>query len=145
MEQNTLMYDLRTHAGLTKVEVARRAHITPATYAGYEAGKHNPPSTTLARIARIFGVSVKTLVDRDFELMYHAWCGISEEQRHIIARQAMGMFASRQKRLGAKRACDATQDIILCPRCDEPVNVSGTAPDEKIECPKCGQKIKVQP
>lgn len=55
---------LREDAGLTGVQLARRAAVDPATLCGIERGHQNPSLATIRRIARGLGVPVGRLFPR---------------------------------------------------------------------------------
>ena len=47
----------REHAGLSKRELARRAHTSPAAIVAYESGSRDPTVGTLARIVAATGTA----------------------------------------------------------------------------------------
>lgn len=54
--------EAREHAGLTQEELATKLGVAANTLHGYEAGKHDPKSVTLAKISKICGVTVDYLL-----------------------------------------------------------------------------------
>jgi transcriptional regulator with XRE-family HTH domain len=54
----------RERLGLTQVELARRARITPRTVANIEAGRHAPHPNTLKSIKRALEAAESGYVDR---------------------------------------------------------------------------------
>jgi transcriptional regulator with XRE-family HTH domain len=54
----------RERLGLTQVELARRARITPRTVANIEAGRHAPHPNTLKSIKRALKAAESGYVDR---------------------------------------------------------------------------------
>ena len=52
---------LRREAGLTQRETAEKIGVTYRTYQNYEAGVSAPQSMVLAKLARLFGVSMDML------------------------------------------------------------------------------------
>ena len=56
---------LRTSANLTQKEIASRLGVERSTYVKYERGNSDPPSSTLVRLADMFGVSVDYLLAHD--------------------------------------------------------------------------------
>ncbi len=55
---------LRREAGLTQRETAEKIGVTYRTYQNYEAGASMPQSAVLARLARLFGVSMDMLTGK---------------------------------------------------------------------------------
>ena len=56
---------LRTSAKLTQQEVALHLGVDRTTYVKYERGDSDPPSSTLIRLADMFGVSVDYILEHD--------------------------------------------------------------------------------
>ena len=56
---------LRTSAKLTQQEVALHLGVDRTTYVKYERGDIDPPSSTLIRLADMFGVSVDYILEHD--------------------------------------------------------------------------------
>lgn len=52
----------RDEAGLTQIKVATYCDITEKAYQNYELGVHEPKVRILARIARLYNVSIDYLV-----------------------------------------------------------------------------------
>ena len=52
----------RDEAGLTQIKVATYCDITEKAYQNYELGVHEPKVCILARIARLYNVSIDYLV-----------------------------------------------------------------------------------
>ena len=52
----------RNEAGLTQIKVAIYCDITEKAYQNYELGVHEPKVSILARIARLYNVSIDYLV-----------------------------------------------------------------------------------
>ena len=52
----------RDEAGLTQIKVATYCDITEKAYQNYELGVHEPKLSILARIARLYKVSIDYLV-----------------------------------------------------------------------------------
>ena len=52
----------RDEAGLTQIKVATYCDITEKAYQNYELGVHEPKVSILARIARLYKVSIDYLV-----------------------------------------------------------------------------------
>ncbi len=48
---------LRQENGLTQLELANRAGVTPSTIYNWERGRFEPKATQLRAVARVFGVS----------------------------------------------------------------------------------------
>lgn len=59
---------LRQHQELAQGEVAKKLHLTHATYCRYENGVHQPDFDTLKRIANFFDVSIDYLLENDKDL-----------------------------------------------------------------------------
>lgn len=62
--------EIREYEGLTQKEVAKRLHVTRATYAGWECGKDIIPLRKLNDFANLFHVSLDYLVGSDSEETY---------------------------------------------------------------------------
>lgn len=58
----TALHRLRTKAGLTQLELAYRAGLTPATVCRIERGHQAPTLKTCYQIASALGVNVGTLI-----------------------------------------------------------------------------------
>lgn len=56
---------IRLNIGLTQQYVAKSLHVAQSTYSQWENGKARIDSTSLNRLADLFGVSVDTLLGRD--------------------------------------------------------------------------------
>ncbi len=54
--------EIREYEGLTQKEVARKLHVTRATYAGWECGKDIIPLRKLNDFANLFNISLDYLV-----------------------------------------------------------------------------------
>ena len=48
---------LRQENGLTQLELANRAGVTPSTIYNWERGRFEPKATQLRAVARVFGIS----------------------------------------------------------------------------------------
>ncbi len=55
--------DLRAKRGLTQERLAKRADISRAYLARLEIGRHDPPLSTLVRLARALNVKVTELLE----------------------------------------------------------------------------------
>lgn len=54
--------ELRKKNGLSQTELANMLNVAQGTVSGYENGKYDPDSATLAKMAQIFGVTVGSLI-----------------------------------------------------------------------------------
>ena len=54
--------ELRKKNGLSQTELANMLNVAQGTVSGYENGKYDPDSATLAKMAQIFGVTVGALI-----------------------------------------------------------------------------------
>lgn len=54
--------EARERAGFTQEELASKLGVAPNTLHGYEAGKHDPKSVTLTKIAKVCGVTTDYLL-----------------------------------------------------------------------------------
>lgn len=62
IEMTFRIREARERAGLTQEELATKLGVKANTLHGYEAGKHDPKSETLAQISKICGVTVDYLL-----------------------------------------------------------------------------------
>jgi transcriptional regulator with XRE-family HTH domain len=60
---------LRKELGMTQEEFSKAANINRATYARYETGDNQPDYDTLKHIAKVFGISVYSLLDDKLDLL----------------------------------------------------------------------------
>lgn len=60
-------YRIKLH--LTQQQVADRIGINQRTYSGYENGQSEPSIENLIKLAKLFGVSVDTLIENDAEIL----------------------------------------------------------------------------
>ena len=51
----------RTERGLTQLELANRAGVTPSTVYGWESGKYEPKGRQLRKIAEVLGVHMEDI------------------------------------------------------------------------------------
>ncbi len=63
-EFGNYLYDLRKKAGLSQNELARQLNVTNKAVSKWENGKNKPSTETLRKLARLFGVSVDTLLEK---------------------------------------------------------------------------------
>lgn len=71
--------EAREQCGLTQAVLADKLGINGVTLSGYETGKHDPKSDTLARIASICGVSVDYLL------------GLEPQRENTVSEKAMAL------------------------------------------------------
>ncbi len=63
MDASGIVQKAREHAGLSKRELARRAHTSPAAIVAYEAGTRDPTVGTLVRLVAAAGADVEIDVE----------------------------------------------------------------------------------
>jgi len=63
MLKNRISY-LRNEVGLTQLELANKINISRASLSHYEAGRRDPDTSTLEKLADFFNVSIDYLVGR---------------------------------------------------------------------------------
>lgn len=61
MKIENKLKEIRKKEGLTQIEIARKANITPMSYQRYEAGKRVPNTYTSQLIAKILNSTVEDL------------------------------------------------------------------------------------
>ncbi len=81
IELKQYLKELRRGCGYPQEYVASKLNICRQTYSHYETGRIRPPAQALYRIADLYGVSAKELLDMS----------VSGEMPEVAERRAMGM------------------------------------------------------
>jgi len=88
----------RESIGATQKEIAEILKIATSTYTNYEAGRSEPNIESIARLARMFEVSVDWL----FGLTNESYIGSLKQAKEEIERRKMLEKLERQAKLSKK-------------------------------------------
>lgn len=107
MEFSERLKDLRKIANFTQVEVAEKLGISQPAYASWEQGKKHPSHDNLVKIAKLFNVSIDTLVSNNItdgidlsevELLFRTTSdGMSNEEKEIFKQELLQFMKQRKK------------------------------------------------
>lgn len=78
--------EFRVLKGLTRKEVAENLNITVNSIEKYENGKAEPSIANLIKLARLFGVSVDTLIGNDAEIV--DLTTLDEDRKYVVKKVA---------------------------------------------------------
>ncbi|OFP64308.1 helix-turn-helix domain-containing protein [Streptococcus sp. HMSC078H12] len=108
MDFSERLKNLRKQAQLTQVDVAEKLGISQPAYASWERGVKKPTQENLVKIAKLFNVSVDTLVSNDktddidlseVELLFRTTSdGMNNEEKEVF-KQELLQFMKERKRL----------------------------------------------
>lgn len=98
---------LRKQAKMTQSQVANAIEISQQGYAYWEQGKKRPSYDNLVKIAKLFNVSVNTLVSTEktddidlseVELLFRTTSeGMSNEEKEVFKRELLQFMQERKK------------------------------------------------
>ena len=107
MEFSERLKTLRKQAQLTQVDVAEKLGISQPAYASWERGVKKPTQENLVKIAKLFNVSVDTLVSNDktddiglseVELLFRTTSnGMSNEEKEVFKQELLQFMEERKK------------------------------------------------
>ena len=107
MEFSERLKKLRKQAQLTQVDVAKKLGISQPAYASWERGVKKPTQENLVKIAKLFNVSVDTLVSNDktddiglseVELLFRTTSnGMSNEEKEVFKQELLQFMEERKK------------------------------------------------
>lgn len=107
MEFSERLKDLRKQAELTQVDVAEKLGISQPAYASWERGVKKPTQDNLVKIAKIFNVSLDSLLDNEVEqedelanveLLFRMTSdGLTEEEKAIFREELIEFMKERKK------------------------------------------------
>ena len=107
MEFSERLKKLRKQAQLTQVDVAEKLGISQPAYASWERGVKKPTQENLVKIAKLFNVSVDTLVSNDktddiglseVELLFRTTSnGMSDEEKEVFKQELLQFMEERKK------------------------------------------------
>ena len=107
MEFSERLKNLRKQAHLTQVDVAEKLGISQPAYASWERGVKKPTQENLVKIAKLFNVSVDTLVSNDktddiglseVELLFRTTSnGMSNEEKEVFKQELLQFMEERKK------------------------------------------------
>ena len=69
MEPKTIIYELRTKAGMSQDELAAKVHVTRQAVSRWENGETVPNTETLKLLSKLFDVSINTLLGSPREMI----------------------------------------------------------------------------
>lgn len=98
---------LRKQAKMTQSQVAKAIDISQQGYAYWEQGKKRPSHDNLVKIAKLFNVSIDTLVSNDktddidlseVELLFRTTSdGMSNEEKEVFKQELLQFMKERKK------------------------------------------------
>ena len=104
---------LRKQAKMTQAQVAKVVEISQQGYAYWEQGKKRPSHDNLVKIAKLFNVSVDTLVSNDktddiglseIELLFRTTSnGMSNEEKEVFKQELLQFMEERKKLFDDKK------------------------------------------
>ena len=107
MKFSERLKDLRKQAGLTQVEVAEKLGISQPAYASWERGVKKPTQENLVKIAKIFNVSLDSLLDNEVEqedelanvevLFRMTSDNLTEEEKAVFREELIEFMKERKK------------------------------------------------
>lgn len=107
MEFSERLKDLRKQAGLTQVDVAEELGISQPAYASWERGVKKPTQENLVKIAKIFNVSLDSLLDNKVEqedelanvevLFRMTSDDLTEEEKAVFREELIEFMKERKK------------------------------------------------
>lgn len=107
MEFSERLKTLRKEAGLTQVDVAEKLGISQPAYASWERGIKKPTQQNLVKIAKLFNVSIDTLVSNnktddidlsEVELLFRTTSdGMSNEEKKVFKQELIKFMKERKK------------------------------------------------
>ena len=107
MEFSERLKDLRKQAGLTQVDVAEKLGISQPAYASWERGVKKPTQENLVKIAKIFNVSLDSLLDNKVEqedelanvevLFRMTSDDLTEEEKAVFREELIEFMKERKK------------------------------------------------
>ena len=104
---------LRKQANLTQKELAEKIGISQPAYGDWERGVKKPTQDNLVKIAKIFNVSLDSLLDNEVEpkdelanveLLFRMTSdGLTEEEKAIFREELIEFMKERKKAFEEKR------------------------------------------
>lgn len=62
-QPHEILYEARHEMGLTQVVVAKKASVSPNTYARIERGEQQPTVPTLRKLSKVLDINLSKLID----------------------------------------------------------------------------------
>lgn len=103
---------LRKQAKMTQAQVAKAIEISQQGYAYWEQGKKRPSYDNLVKIAKLFNISVDTLISNktnddidlsEVELLFRSTSdGMSNEEKEVFKQELLHFMKERKKLLMGK-------------------------------------------
>lgn len=90
METKNVIFELRTHQGLSQDELAKRVYVTRQAVSRWENGETVPNTETLKLLSKLFDVSINTLLGSPRKLICQC-CGMPLDDS-AISRESDGTF-----------------------------------------------------
>lgn len=107
MDLSEHLKTLRKQAKMTQSQVAKAIEISQQGYAYWEQGKKRPSHDNLVKIAKLFNVSIDTLVSNDktddidlseVELLFRTTSdGMSNEEKEVFKQELLQFMKERKK------------------------------------------------
>ena len=104
---------LRKQAKMTQAQVAKAIEISQQGYAYWEQGKKRPSHDNLMKIAKLFNVSIDTLISNDktddidlseVELLFRTTSnGMSNEEKEVFKQELLQFMEERKKLFDDKK------------------------------------------
>ena len=112
MEFAERLKTLRKQVKLTQAQIAEKLDISQQAYASWERGAKKPTQENLVKIAKLFNVSVDTLVSNDktddidlseVELLFRTTSdGMSNEEKEVFKQELLQFMKEREKLFNEK-------------------------------------------
>ena len=99
----------RERCGYSQQQVADVLNVHRSTYSYYESGKTEPSLENICILARIFGVSLDTLLEMDYDCDFSMKCNDSSEVLNVADLGYDDEFAYLRED-GVNRMSDLTRD-----------------------------------
>ena len=90
METKNVIFELRTHQGLSQDELAKKVYVTRQAVSRWENGETVPNIETLKLLSKLFDVSINTLLGSPRQLICQC-CGMPLDDS-AISRESDGTF-----------------------------------------------------
>ena len=91
MDTKSILFDLRTKAGLSQDELAEKVFVTRQAVSRWENGETVPNTETLKLLSQLFRVSINTLLGAPRQLVCQC-CGMPLSEDGFISREPDGAF-----------------------------------------------------
>ena len=100
---------VRMKAGISQERLSAELGVTKRTIINYESGKTIPPSDVLPKIARLFGVTIETLITEEEEFIALA----NEQGGSKSAREAEALVSEVSGLFAGGRLSSEEKDAVM--------------------------------